>query len=156
MEIYCSFQSIAGGVCGADSWDKKPEIRVVPLLACYKDISQHRKMFSFNDSWNEVDLILCRAGIFTSGDDLSTMTICPLHWAWPGLDKRGKHMMPSYGNHDGAYERQKEETLHWIVKYGSDQRMFMLLTTINQLFFFLFGMFVIIVLWIVLPSVNIL
>ena len=85
MEICCSFQSISGGVCGADSRDRKHAIRVVPLLSCSKVISQHRKMFLFSGPENEVDLILCRAGIFTREGDLRTMTICPLHQARLGL-----------------------------------------------------------------------
>ena len=104
MEVCCTFQSIAGGVCGADSRDRKQEIFVVPLLTCSKDISRHMSMFSFTGPENEVDLILCRAGIFTESDKLSTMTICPLHRAKLGLGwTRGAstrcRIPPSLSNH---------------------------------------------------------
>ena len=65
MEVCCTFRSIAGGVCGADSRDRKQEIRVIPLLTCAKDISKHMSVLSFTGPEDEVDLILCRSGIFT-------------------------------------------------------------------------------------------
>ena len=99
MEICCLFQSIARGVFGADSKDRKHDIRVVPLLACSKDISQHREMFLFCRPENEVDLIPCRAGIFTREGDLRTMTNCPPHRARLGLGwtngAAAKHTVPS-------------------------------------------------------------
>ena len=65
MEVCCTFRSIAGGVCGADSRARKQEIRVIPLVTCSKDISKHLSMLSFTGPEDEVDLILCRSGIFT-------------------------------------------------------------------------------------------
>ena len=65
MEVCCTFRSIAGGVCGADSRDRKQEIRVMPLLTCSKDVSKHMSVLSFTGPEDEVDLILCRSGIFT-------------------------------------------------------------------------------------------
>lgn len=93
MEICCSFQSIARGVFGADSKNKKHQIRLVPLLACSNDVSQHRKMFLFCRPGNEVDLIPCRAGIFTREGDVRTMTIV----LFTGQDLNGmdKHTVPS-------------------------------------------------------------
>ena len=55
-------------------------------------------MFLFCRPENEVDLIPCRAGIFTREGDLGTMTNCPLHRARLGLgwtNGMAKHTVPS-------------------------------------------------------------
>jgi hypothetical protein len=85
MEVCCSFKSIVGGLCGSDSRDRKHEVQVVPLLSCSKDISNHLSLFSFSGPENEVDLILCRASVFTRPDAINSMTICPLHRGKLGL-----------------------------------------------------------------------
>ena len=104
MEVCCTFRSIAGGVCGADSRARKQEIRVIPLVTCSKDISKHMSMLSFTGPEDEVDLILCRSGIFTRSEKVNTMTICPLHRAKLGLGwTRGAstrcRIPPSLSNH---------------------------------------------------------
>lgn len=86
----CSFKSKVGGTCGFDSGDRRQEDKVVPLLSCKKPISNHLVSWSFSGPESEVDLILCRAGIFKAPDSLDTMTICPLHRGKLGVGwKRG-------------------------------------------------------------------
>ncbi|XP_015753959.1 PREDICTED: uncharacterized protein LOC107333644 [Acropora digitifera] len=104
MEICCTFLSIAGRVCGADRRARKQEIRVIPLVTCSKDISKHMSMLSFTGPEDEVDLILCRSGIFTRSEKVNAMTICPLHRAKLGLGwTRGAstrcRIPPSLSNH---------------------------------------------------------
>ena len=79
MELCCSFKSIVGGNCGFDSRDQSREVQVVPLTSCAKDIANHLAAFSFSGPQTEVELILCRAGIFQTPDSAVSMTICPLH-----------------------------------------------------------------------------
>ena len=88
MEVCCSFKSIAGGVCGFDSKDRNQDANIVPLISCSKDIVNHKAIFSFSGAEDEVDLILCCAGIFAKPDDLGVMTICPLHRSKLGLGWR--------------------------------------------------------------------
>ena len=79
MELCCSFKSIVGGNCGFDSRDRCRKVQVVPLTSCAKDIENHLASFSFSGPQTEVELILCRAGIFQAPDSVVSMTICPLH-----------------------------------------------------------------------------
>jgi hypothetical protein len=85
MEVCCSFKSIVGGVCGADSRDREQVLQVIPLLSCVKDISTHLASYSFSGPENELDLILCRANMFTRPDNVDHLTICPLHRAKLGV-----------------------------------------------------------------------
>ena len=87
MEGCCSFKSLIGGVCGYNIRDRKCETEIVPLLSCTKNISSHKSAFKFTGPEGEIDLILCRASMFTYKERLSTMTICPDHRAkldWGG------------------------------------------------------------------------
>ena len=45
----------------------------------------HMSVLSFTGPEDEVDLILCRSGIFTRSEKGNAMTICPLHRAKLGL-----------------------------------------------------------------------
>lgn len=83
MEVSCSFKSLAGGSCGVDTREKGTSVvRVVSLLSCNKDISNHKAFCGgFTGPENEVDLILCRSAKFSLPDDASLLTICPLHRA---------------------------------------------------------------------------
>ena len=93
MEVCCSLKSIVGGLCGADTRNREQdEVLVVPSLSCVKDITTHTASYSFSGPENEVDLILCRAAIFTKPDNITSMSICPLHRAKLGVrwDGRGE------------------------------------------------------------------
>ena len=90
MEVCCSFKWIVGGICGSDSRDRKHEVQVVPLTSCTRDITNHLASLSFSGPGNEVDLLLCRAGMFKEPHSLNIMTICPLHRGKLGVGwKRG-------------------------------------------------------------------
>lgn len=79
MEICCSFQSIVGGQCTFDRKDRKGGTQVIPLLSYKKDISGHLSTYKFSGSKNEMDLILCRAGLSNATVNIESMTICPSH-----------------------------------------------------------------------------
>ena len=79
MEVCCSFKSLVGGTCGSDSRVRRHEEQVVPLLSCNKEIANHLASWSFSGPESEVDLLLCRAGIFKMPDSISDMMICPLY-----------------------------------------------------------------------------
>ena len=51
----------------------------VPLLSCVKDKERHMSPRSFTDITGEQELIPLRAGIFTTLQDVSDLTICPFH-----------------------------------------------------------------------------
>lgn len=51
----------------------------VLLLSCVKDIERHKSLWSFTGVTGEKELILLRAGIFTTRQDVSDLTICPFH-----------------------------------------------------------------------------
>ena len=85
MEGCCSFKSLIGGVFGYNIRDRKCETEIVPLLSCTKNIASHKSAFKFTGPEGEIDLILCRASMFTYKERLSTMTICLNHRAKLGL-----------------------------------------------------------------------
>ena len=86
MEVYCSFKTIIGGICGSDSRDKKQEVTVIPLVSCSRDITKHLGSLTFSGPENEIDLILSRAAIFKIPEDVNDMTICPFHRGKLGLE----------------------------------------------------------------------
>ena len=49
----------------------------VLLLSCVKDIERHKLLSSFTGVTGAQELILLRAGIFTTQQDVSDLTICP-------------------------------------------------------------------------------
>ena len=51
----------------------------VQLLSCVKDTERHMSPRSFTDITGEQELILLRAGIFTTQQDVSDLTNCPFH-----------------------------------------------------------------------------
>ena len=85
MEVYCSFKKIVGGICGYDNRDRKRQAEIVSLSSCKKDIAKHLTLFSFSGPENEMDLILCPAGIFQKEESLNTMTISASHRGKLGL-----------------------------------------------------------------------
>ena len=85
MEGCCSFKSLIGGVCGYNIRDRKCKTEIVPLLSCTNNVSSHKSAFKCTGPEGEIDLILCRASMFTYKERLSTVTICPNHRAKLGL-----------------------------------------------------------------------
>ena len=83
MAACCSFKSVVGGICGFDLRDRKQSTRIIPLITCTKDITNHKISYSFSGIENEIELILCRAGLFTETGQ--SMTICPRHRSTLGL-----------------------------------------------------------------------
>ena len=69
------FKSIVGGQCSFDRKDRKGDTRVIPLLSCQKDISGHLNTYKFSGPENEVDLILCRAGLPNFTNNTETQVI---------------------------------------------------------------------------------
>ena len=60
----------------------------VPLLPCVKDIESHKSLWSFTGVTGEQELILLRAAIFTTQQDVSNLTICPFHRSELGIGWR--------------------------------------------------------------------
>ncbi len=86
MQACCSFKSIVGGICGFDLRDRKQSTEIIPLHNCVKDISKHKTTYQFSGIENEVDLILCRAGLFSeTGRRSQSMSVCPRHRSTLGL-----------------------------------------------------------------------
>jgi len=77
MEVCCSFKSLAGGICGFDTRERGHGDRVVPLLSCSKDVANHLLAWSFSGPQNEIDLLLCRAGIFKKPDSIQRNLVLP-------------------------------------------------------------------------------
>ncbi|CAB4022715.1 Hypothetical predicted protein, partial [Paramuricea clavata] len=85
MEISCSLKEIIGGTCGYDRKDRTQSTVVIPLQVCNKEIVAHKSTFQFSGIESEVELILSRAGIFISPENIHCWTICPLHRSKLGL-----------------------------------------------------------------------
>ena len=79
---------LVGGTCGHDPRDRLKSLKLIPLLSCQKSISDHESAFRFSGHANEVDLILSRAGLFSTPKDITTWEICPLHRSKLGLGWR--------------------------------------------------------------------
>ncbi len=99
MELNCSFRDIVGGECGLRRTDiekrrfakSSGEPTIVPLLSCGKDIKAHKSMYSFTDPSEEIDLILCRSGVFRKPNNLQSWT--PSLQPWSRLDKGLTHLV---------------------------------------------------------------
>ena len=86
MDFFCFLRSVVGGICGYDKKDRNRDTQTVLLSSCNKDILKHTSALGFSGIEYEVELILCRAGIFKHEvDRVSSMTICPHHRAALGL-----------------------------------------------------------------------
>ena len=86
MEVSCSFRSLVGGICGFDKKDRNRNTQIIPLVSCNKNISKHVAALAFRGTENEIDLILCRAGLFNyHAERIRDMTICPHHRAVLGI-----------------------------------------------------------------------
>ena len=85
MENTCSFLSIVGGQCGHDRRDRNRAKECFPLLSCQRDVTGHKAMFAFHSIDSEVELILARASISFSPQNIDQMTVCPAHRASLGI-----------------------------------------------------------------------
>ena len=85
MENSCSFLSILGGQCGHDRRDRNRAKECIPLVSCQHDVTGHKAMFAFHGINNEVELILARASILFSPQNIDQMTVCPAHRASLGI-----------------------------------------------------------------------
>lgn len=88
MEVSCSFKSIVGSPCSYDRRDQSKSVTEVPLLSCVKDIESHKSLWSFAGVNGEQELILLRAGIFNTQQDVSALSICPFHRSELGIGWR--------------------------------------------------------------------
>ena len=89
MEISCSFFRIVGGQCFQDKRGRaEKNALILPLLSCGKNISAHAQSVGVADVESEIELILARASMFTTPDDISKMTICPAHRSSLGIGWR--------------------------------------------------------------------
>lgn len=77
MENTCSFLSIVGGQCGHDRRDRNRANECMPLLRCQWDVTGCKAMLTFHSIDNEVELILVRASIFFSSQNIDQMIVCP-------------------------------------------------------------------------------
>ena len=75
---FCSFKSIVDGPCSFDRRDRTRSREIVPLLSCTKNVDQHKSCYGFQDVMNEGELILARSAMFSTPENIKTMTI----WAY--------------------------------------------------------------------------
>ena len=75
----CSFKAIVGGPCSCNRRHQNKSVNEVLLLSCVKDIERHKSLWSFAGLTGEQQLILLRALIFTTQQDVSDLTICHFH-----------------------------------------------------------------------------
>ncbi|KAL9968537.1 hypothetical protein ACROYT_G020644 [Oculina patagonica] len=85
MNACCSFKSLVGGQCSFDCRDRKQSTEIVPLLSCTKNVAQHKSLFQFHDVESEIELILARAAMFNTPQNVEVMTVCPSHRSSLGL-----------------------------------------------------------------------
>ena len=85
MEVCCSSKSIVGGQCSFDRRDRTRSREIVPLLSCTKNIDQHKSCYGFQDVGNDVELFRARSAMFSTPENIKTMTICPSHRSRLGL-----------------------------------------------------------------------
>ena len=75
----CSFKAIVAGPCSYDRRDQSKSVNEVLLLSGVKDIERHKSLWSLTGVTGEQELIVLRAGIFTTQQDVSDLTICPFY-----------------------------------------------------------------------------
>ena len=85
----CLAKAIVGCFSSYDRRDQSKLGNKVLLLSCVKDIERHKSLWSFTGVTGEQELILLRAGIFTTQQDVSDLTICPFHRSELGTGWRG-------------------------------------------------------------------
>ena len=88
MALSCSIRTIVGSPCSHDRRDHGKLVNEVPLLSCVKDIESHKSLWSFTGVTGEQEIILLRAGIFTTQQDVSKLSICPFHRSELGIGWR--------------------------------------------------------------------
>ena len=89
----------------------------VPLLSCVKDIESHKSHWSFTGVTGEQELILLRAAIFTTLQDISNLTICPFHRSELGLVENAAENMQGKKQFAKFRMLQIEEGKHVYVTY---------------------------------------
>ena len=75
MAVSCSFKAIVCSPCSHDQRDHSKVVYEVPLLSCVKDIESHKSLWSFTGVIGEQELILLRAAIFTTQQDVSNLSV---------------------------------------------------------------------------------
>ena len=70
----CSFKAIVGGPCSYDRRDQSKSVNEVLLLSCVKDIERHKSLWSLTRVTGDQELIVLRAGIFTTQQDVSDLS----------------------------------------------------------------------------------
>ena len=85
MAVSCSFKAIVDSPCSHDRRDQSKSVNEVPLLSWVKDTERHKSLWSFTGVTGEKELILLRAAIFTTQQDISNLIICPFHRSELGL-----------------------------------------------------------------------
>ena len=84
----CSFKAIVGGPCSYDRRDQSKSVNEALLLSRVKDIERYNSLWSFTGVTGEQELILLRAGIFTTQQEVSDLTSCPFHRSELGIGWR--------------------------------------------------------------------
>lgn len=85
MDVCCSLKSLVGGQCSFDRRDRNQSTEIVLLLSCTKNITRHKSLWQFHDVESEMELILARAAMFTTPQNVNEMTVCPSHRSYLGL-----------------------------------------------------------------------
>jgi len=88
MEAKCSFSGTVGDSCTYEQRDRGKNTEVIPLLHCSREIAGYKSTWEIADVETEVELILARASIFTSPENLAQLTICPYHRSSLGIGWR--------------------------------------------------------------------
>ena len=84
----CLFKATVGGPCSYDCWDQSKSVNEVLLLSRVKDIERYKSLWSFTGVTGEQELILLRAGIFTTQQEVSDLTSCLFHRSELGIGWR--------------------------------------------------------------------
>ena len=104
MVVSCSFKAIAGTPC---SHDRRDQSKSVSIVLCKTE--SHKSLWSFTGVTGEQELILLRAAIFATQQDISNLTICPFHRSELGLvenateNMKGKKQLQN----SGCYKSKK-------------------------------------------------
>ena len=70
MDTKCSFSGIVGDSCTYERRDKAKNAEVIPLLYCTREIAGHESTWEISDVETYFDLIMARAAIFTSPENI--------------------------------------------------------------------------------------
>ena len=127
--------SCSVGPCSYHHRDKSKSVNKVPLLSHVKDIERHKSHWSFTGVTGEQELGFLRAGIFTTQQDVSDLTICPFHRTELGIEWRRSSNTFEVPNEIAHHSRGKGNTKSVkgdIVSEGKYQRPFLRETSNNK------------------------